>query len=215
MKSPWLTAIHTGLALLLLTPLVWAPGTFYPFSVGKAVYARSLIAVVFALWALLALARPQWPPPPGAILCALAAGLLVAALSAWTGVSAQRSLWSTYTRMGGLVDHAHWFAFALVLTATVRNAGDWHRLFNAGLCVGLVAALVAIARAYAPELAIPGLPPEARPHRISATTDNPTFLGAYMQVTALLAAGFLARSWTRAPAPATGYGIGDRTRALR
>ena len=139
MKSPWLTAIHTGLALLLLTPLVWAPGTFYPFSVGKAVYARSLIAVVFALW-------------------------------------------------------------------------------------GLVAALVAIARAYAPELAIPGLPPEARPHRISATTDNPTFLGAYMQVTALLAAGFLARSWTRAPAltgwtvapaPATGYGIGDRTRALR
>ena len=44
-----LVAVHAGLALVLLTPLVWAPEAYHPFAVGKAVYARSLIAVTFAL----------------------------------------------------------------------------------------------------------------------------------------------------------------------
>ena len=48
-------AIHAGIALILLTPLVVSPVVFYPYSVGKAVWARALIAVVFALWAVLAL----------------------------------------------------------------------------------------------------------------------------------------------------------------
>ena len=59
-----LAAVHAGLALVLLTPLVWAPETYHPFAVGKAVYARSLIAVTFALWTLLALRSPRWRPPP-------------------------------------------------------------------------------------------------------------------------------------------------------
>ena len=195
-----LAAVHTGLALVLLTPLVWAPETYHPFAAGKAAYARSLIAVTFALWTLLAVRSPRWRPPPGAILAALAASLAVAALSAWFGASPQRSLWSTYTRMEGLVDNAHWFAFALVLAGTLRGADGWNRLLNANLAVGLVGALVTVARFHMPDAWIFGAwPPEARYPRISATTDNPTFLGAYMQVIALLAAGYLARSCAAAP----------------
>ena len=197
------TGVHAGLALVLLTPLVWAPETYHPFAAGKAVYARSLIAVTFALWTLLAVWSPRHRPPPSAILAALAASLAVAALSAWFGVSLQRSLWSTYTRMEGLVDTAHWFALALVLAGTLRSVDGWNRLLNANLGVGLAAALVAIARFHLPEAPIfAALPPEERYPRISATTGNPTFLGAYMQVIALLAAGYLVRSWcAAAPAP--------------
>ena len=198
-----LGAVHTGLALVLLTPLVWAPETYYPFAAGKAVYARSLIAVTFALWTVLAVWSPRRRPPPSAILAALAASLAVAALSAGFGASPQRSLWSTYTRMEGLVDAAHWFAFALVLAGSVRGAHGWNRLLNVNLGVGLVAAVVAIARFHMPDAAIFGAwAPEPRYPRISATTGNPTFLGAYMQVIALLAAGYLARSWCAA-APAS------------
>ena len=194
--------VHAGLALVLLTPLVWAPETYHPFAAGKAVYARTLIAVTFALWTVLAVWSPRHRPPPSAILAALAASLAVAALSAWFGVSLQRSLWSTYTRMEGLVGTAHWCALALVLAGMLRSADGWNRLLNANLGVGLVAALVAIARFHLPEAPIfAAWPPEERFPRISATTGNPTFLGAYMQVIALLAAGYLARSWCAAPAP--------------
>ena len=158
-----LGAVHTGLALVLLTPLVWAPETYYPFAAGKAVYARSLIAVTFALWTVLAVWSPRRRPPPSAILAALAASLAVAALSAGFGASPQRSLWSTYTRMEGLVDAAHWFAFALVLAGSVRGAHGWNRLLNVNLGVGLVAAVVAIARFHMPDAAIFGAwAPEAR-----------------------------------------------------
>ena len=208
-----LASVRVGLALVLLTPLVWAPETWYPFAVGKAVYARSTIAVTFALWAVLALMHPRWRPPPGALLLALGASLAVAALSAALGVSLQRSLWSTYTRMEGLVDLAHWYAFALVLAATLRETGDWFRLLNLNLCVALVVAAVAILSFYAPETPIlAALPAESRYPRISGTTGNPLFLGAYMQAAALLAAGFLARSWLPQPPPG---GSGRRSRTPR
>ncbi len=206
-----LAAVHAGLALVLLTPLAWAPETYHPFAIGKAAYARSLIAVTFALWALLVAVAPRWGPRPGAILAALAAGLAAAAVSAGLGVSPQRSLWSTYTRMDGLVESAHWFAFALVLAAVLRGPRGWSRLLNANLGVGLVAALVAIARFHAPDAPIlDALPSESRLPRISATTGNPTFLAAYLQAIALLAAGFLVRSWARAAPSPGGAGRGRR-----
>ena len=195
-----LYAVHACLALVLLTPLVWAPETFHPFTVGKAVWSRSAIAAAFALWALLAALGPRWRPPPSALLAALALGLVAAAVSAAFGASPQRSLWSTYTRMEGLVDAAHWTAFFIVLTAVLRSTRDWSRLLNASLCAGLAVAVVAILRFHAPEAGPFGLLPESRYPRISATTANPTFLGAYLQATALLAAGFLARSFFPATA---------------
>ena len=205
--------VHAGLALVLLTPLVWAPETYHSFAAGKAVYARSLIAVTFALWTMLAVRSPRYRLPPSAILAALAASLAVAALSAWFGVSLQRSLWSTYTRMEGLVGTAHWFALALVLAGMLRSADDWNRLLNANLGVGLAAALVAIVRFHLPEAPFfAAWPPEERFPRISATTGNPTFLGAYMQAIALLAAGYLARSWCAPPPPPRSPGPAERQR---
>jgi len=82
-----LAAIRAGIALVLLTPLVTAPWTLYPFSVGKALWARTLIAAVFALWTVLALARPRWRPPRSILLALLAAGLVLGVLSAWFGIA--------------------------------------------------------------------------------------------------------------------------------
>lgn len=192
--------VHTCLALVLLTPLVWAPETFHPFAVGKAAWSRSLVAAAFAAWAVLAALWPRWRPPPSALLAALALGLAAEALSAVFGASLQRSLWSTYTRMEGLVGTAHWAAYALVLTAAIRSARGWERLLVAHLGVGLAVALAAVARYHAPEAQPFGLLPEGRFPRIAGTTANPTFLGAYLSAMALLAAGFLARSFCPAEA---------------
>ena len=72
-------AIHTGLALVLLTPLVFLPDIAHPFAVGKALYSRSLIAVVLALWAVLAAARPAWWPRSSVLILLVAASLAVGA----------------------------------------------------------------------------------------------------------------------------------------
>ena len=103
-EQPLVFAVRFGVVLLVLTPLVVAPYIVYPFAVGKAVWSRSMIEIAFALWAVLAVAHPAWHPPRSWLLAVLAAGLGVSVLSACFGVSVQRSLWSTYLRMQGVVD---------------------------------------------------------------------------------------------------------------
>ena len=53
----------------------------------------------------------------------LGAGLAVALISAAFGVGPQKSLWSTYERMQGIVNAAHWAAFALVAASVGRAPG--------------------------------------------------------------------------------------------
>ena len=213
-----LGAVRAGIALVLLTPLVTAPWTLYPFSVGKALYARVLIALMFALWAVLALMRPRWRPPPSALLAALAAGLAASALSAWSGVSPQQSFWSNYERMQGVVNAAHWAVFAMVAASVTRTWADWTRLLNANLAVGLCVSVFAVVRYAAPETPLPFPFREGYWPRIGASAGNPILLGAYLQAIALLAAGFLARSCCAAapsapvPAPRGGRGAARRSR---
>ena len=199
-----LAPIRAGIALVLLTPLVTAPWTLYPFSVGKALWARVLIAVVFALWSALALARPRWRPPRGVLLPLLAAGLALGLLSGWFGVSPQQSLWSTYERMQGLVNAAHWAAFAVVVASVARRPADWVRLLDVNLGVGFAVSVFAIVRFAAPGTPLPFPFMEGYWPRIGASAGNPLFLGAYLQAIALLAIGLLVRSCCAAPKVAAG-----------
>ncbi|MDE2789416.1 MAG: O-antigen ligase family protein [Paracoccaceae bacterium] len=189
-----LGTVRIGLALILLTPLVTAPWTLYPFSVGKALWARVLIAAVFTLWAALALMRPRWRPPRSALLAVLGAGLASAALSAGFGVSPDQSFWSTYERMQGVVNAAHWAAFALVVASVTRGEQEWTRLLNVNLGVGLAVSVLAILRYSTPDLPLPMPRSEGYWPRIGASAGNPILLGAYLQAIALLAIGFLVRS---------------------
>ena len=51
-------------------------------------------------------------------------------------MSPQRSLWSNYERMQGVVDQAHWFAFAVVLASMLRTGRDWRVLLALNLGAG-------------------------------------------------------------------------------
>lgn len=197
-----LCVIWTGIALLLLTPFIVTPRTVFPFVVGKALYSRALIEIVFATWVALAVIRPAYRPPRSRILVLLGAALGVAVLAACFGASPQRSFWSSYERMQGVVDQAHWFALALVLASTVRTARDWRILLNLNLTAGAVIALLAIEQ-------YSGLHYQQGYLRVSATTGNSIFLAAYLQVNVVIALGFLVRSFIPAaaadqPPPARG-----------
>ena len=190
-----LNAVRLGAALVLLTPLVVATHTVYPYAVGKAVYARSVIEVVFVLWVALALAWPAWRPPRSRLLVLLAAGFGVALLSAVFGVSPLRSFWSTYIRMQGVVELAHWFAFVVVLASVFRTSASLTRLLTLHLGVSLLVALGALVLYFGGILPLMGPLPAQELTRVSATLGNSTYLGAYLMVNVVLALGFLVRSF--------------------
>ena len=185
-------AVLAGVALVLLTPFVVMPETFYPYSVGKAVWSRALIEVVFTLWAGLALADPMARPPRSPLLVITGIGAAVAFLAAAAGADFQRSLWSSYERMQGVVDLLHWFAFFTVLVSVLRTPRAWRRLLALNLAAGTVLVLLVIARGLDLDLPFYGDLPESHRPRLVGPLGNPIFLGAYLAVNILMALGFAA-----------------------
>ncbi len=198
--------IWTGIVLILLTPFVVTPDTIFPFVVGKAVYSRSLIECIFGIWAILALFRPAYRPPRSWLLLLLAVNVGVSVLAACFGVSPQRSFWSTYERMQGVVDLIHWFAFAVVLASVLRTQRDWRIVLNLNIGAGLIMIVLVICLHCFEDTLFSTYDPDKRfvdeserfgvdSHgRISATFGNPLYLAAYLMINCLLAAGFLVLS---------------------
>ena len=201
MAKPWTSeqvlrfGVFAGIAFLLLTPFVVTPQTIFPFVVGKAVWSRSIIEVTFALWAALALAKPEYRPRRSWLVLLLGAGLGASLLAACFGVSFQRSLWSTYERMQGVVDLAHWFALAMVLVSMLRTAAAWRALLMVNAGAGAAMACLVIARHYALDVPFYGTAPEMHLPRLGGPFGNPIFLSAYMLANLMVALGIGVRSW--------------------
>ena len=189
-----LMAATSGVLLVLIMPLVISRETMYPFVVGKALYSRVFIELTFAVWLVLAVRNPSYRPVLSRLMIAFAVYLAISLLAGFTGVSLQRSLWSTYERMQGVVDLAHWFAFALVLTSLFRTPGDWRLLLNFSLLISLAMALMGVPSIIGGDLPFYELP-ETGP-RIVLTLGNATYVGAYTLINALVGAGLLAHSFT-------------------
>ena len=207
-----LYGIWTGFALILLTPFVVTPQTIFPYVVGKALYSRVIIEIVFGFWTLLAFLRPAFRPPRSRLLILFAIILGVTTLAAFYGVSVQRSFWSSYERMQGVVDLIHWFLFTVVLVSAVRTVRDWRILLNFNLGFSLTMALLAVGQKYyfsdAPFL-IWDL------QRVGTTLGNPIYLGMYVMVNIVVALGFLAQSFIPVATPAASppsESMGERRR---
>ena len=211
MENALLLSIRTVVFLVVLTPLVVTNQTLFPFVVGKALYARALIEIAVGLWLVLALMYPAYRPPRSWVLAAFGLYLVVALLAGVFGVSLQRSLWSTYERMQGLVDLAHWVAFALVLTSTIRTLPDWRTLLNFNLGVSLVMGLLGIAQQLE-SWNFPFYEFLRETSRLDITLGNPTYVAAYMLVNVMVALGFLAQSFQGAPPPERSVAVRRRRR---
>ena len=190
-------AIWTGIFLLLLMPLLVSTDTLFPFIVGKALHARAMILFVVGLWLVLAYAYPVFRPSRSWILLAFALYLGVSLISGLLGVSPQRSLWSTYERMQGVVDLAHWFLLAVVLTTIMRSRSNWTALLNLNLGVSLLIAFVGVAQHFGSSVPVYRFIEATT--RIDATLGNPTYVGTFMMVNILIGLGLLSRSIVQQP----------------
>ena len=176
-----------------VTPLIVTKDTLFPFVVGKAIFARSVIEVTFAFWVVLIIYYGQHRPPRSWVLAALGVWLLVSIIAGLLGVSPVRSLWSTYERMQGIVDLAHWFLFVMMAGSVFRTPQDWRLLFTVNLGVGGWVSVMGIGQYY-------GLFDSTileSANRITSSLGNATYMGACAMVNAMIGLSLLVHSWGR------------------
>ena len=188
MSTVMAVSLRGGLIFLLLMPLVVTPQTLSPFMLGKALYARTLIEIITALWIFGLLWKIAPRPPRSWVLLAFAVYVVIAAISAVWGVSFTRSIWSTYVRMTGVWDLFHWVLLVVVASAVIGSLKEWRTIINCNLGVALCLCLIALAQAA-------GLSTQCR---VSAALGHPSYLAAILVVTTILAVGLLIQSFLRA-----------------
>ena len=210
--SVLIIAIKVLLALVLVTPLIVMarplPDTFFPFIVGKAIYYRTLIEIAFGLWIVLALRDPRNRAPRSLLLPILAIYVFVTFLASVFGVSQTRSMWSTYERMQGFVDVAHWLLFVWVATAVLRTWIDWRALLNFNLLIAAIMGILGLSQ----QFQWGWLVYLSGGRRLDITLGNPTYVGVYMMVAIVISLAFLAHSFVKEEEPAQ---TGQRQRPRR
>lgn len=189
-----LLAVRTGILLVLFTPLIVSSGLLFPYVVGKAIFARSMIEVIFALWLILLIFYPEHRPSKSWVVIVLGLWLLVSLIASFAGVSLIRSLWSTYERMQGVIDLAHWVALSLVVSSVFRGFSDWRQLFTVNLAISSLVSLVAILQSFGILENFGALFPN---YRVASTLGNPTYLGAYTMISAIIGLGLLLSSFSK------------------
>ena len=188
-----LWAVWAGVLLVLLTPLIVSTGTYFPFVVGKAIYSRSIIEVTFVLWLILILYDPKYRLGRSWVVAAIGLWLLVSILAALAGVSPVRSMWSTYERMQGIFDLAHWFCFVIMAASVFRTFASWRVLFSVNLAIGTVVAVLGLGQHFD----LINFNWVGDSNRVESTIGNATYVGAYAAVNVLLGAGLVVQSFSR------------------
>ena len=203
-----LQAVRVGVMAVLIVPLIVTPSTYFPFVVGKAVYARTVIEITFALWVILIAYRPHHRPSRSWIVMAFGVWLAVSLAAGLAGVSPVRSVWSTYERMQGVFDLAHWFAYVLVAGSVFASPREWRVPFTFGLAVGVGVAAIGVSGLWWLDLDVVDVN-----GRLVSTLGNAAFLGAYAMFGSMIAVGMIVHSYAssepatvREPAPAVAQG---------
>ena len=201
MNLALLWGIRVGALLILLTPLIYSTSTVFPLVVAKAIWSRSLIEIIFAMWVVLSVRCPEYRPPRSWLVVIFALLVLAGLLAAFFGVSFQKSFWGNFERMKGVLDLAHWGVLLFVLISTVRGMTQWRLLLNAMVAVGLVVALLGLAQRLG--VTVPLFQIVKEQPRLDITLGNPTYVGGYMVTVCLVALGLLVDSLrVRRAAPA-------------
>ena len=128
---------------------------------------------------------PQWRSP--ALWCLLA-WLGVSVLAAIVGEYPTRSFWSTYWRMGGVVDLAHWTVYAIMVASMFRTPRHWKQLLITNTVVGGIVAAIGLGAYYWPTLVSPTLLHGAGP---SSTMGSSFHMGVYLSLTIGFAVAFM------------------------
>ena len=185
-----LWAVRIGVLLVLATPLIVRTDVYFPFVVGKAVYARTVIEITLTAWVALVLFYPQHRPPRSWVILMFAVWVAASWIAGLLGVSPTRSMWSSYERMQGVFDLAHWFAFVIIAASVFRSLRDWRLVFSVNLGLSTLVCVLGLGQ----HLGVWNSELLGDSNRISSTLGNATYVGAYALINALIGLGLVIQS---------------------
>lgn len=133
--------IQYGTFAALFTPLIMSQNFFFPFVCPKTIFFRILVDVIFSAYIVLALFHRKYRPKINSLFIVVALFLLVLILTSVVGVNFERSFWSTFERMTGLLTFFHLFGFFIVLTSVFKKREDWEKILGVSVVVGIILSL--------------------------------------------------------------------------
>ena len=133
--------VEWGTYVALLTPLIFIKDYFFPFVVPKTIFFRLVVDVIFIAYILLAISNSKYRPRFNVLTIVVSVFLAILILTSITGVSFERSFWSTFERMTGLLTFFHLYVFYIVLTSVFRERKYWERILTVSIVVGILICL--------------------------------------------------------------------------
>jgi O-antigen ligase/tetratricopeptide (TPR) repeat protein len=167
--------IKVLIVLSLFTPLVVSSDFVFPFVFPKTAAFQILVEIMFFLWLILIMSRPEFRPKRSRIFWAITIFLSVVILASLFGVSFGLSFWSAYERMTGIVTLLHYFAYFLILVSVLKSKKDWLLVFDFFIIASLILSLFAFGQ----KLDIKSFV-LAGEGRVSSTFGNPAYFAAYL-----------------------------------
>lgn len=167
LEKIYFTVIEWGVYLALFTPFIFIRDYFFPFVVPKTIFFRIVVNIIFIAYVLLAISNPEYRPKitPLSITITVFLGMLI--LTSFTGINLEKSFWSVFERMTGLLTFFHLYAFYIVLSSVFKERKYWERILSVSISVGILICLYTLT---SKEAATRG----------GGTLGNTSFLSAYL-----------------------------------
>jgi len=137
LKNTCLALVRWGTYLVLFTPLIVVTASFFPFVTPKTIYFRIIVDVIFAAYVVLAIYFPEYRPKINFLSVSIMLFVGAFLLTSYMGVNFERSFWSTYERMTGVVTILHLFAFFIAVTGVFKTRKDWDILLGLSILIGI------------------------------------------------------------------------------
>lgn len=189
-------------ALALVSPFVVSGDYYFPFITGKGFFFRSVVEVMVALYAILALAYPRYRPTRSVVNYAIL-GIVGASLVAVVfAVSPGKSFWSNFERMEGFIAIIHYALYALVLGSSLIKEQHWNWLFRTTLFMASVIGLYGLVQVLSNLPSVVAVAPQWSQSfpinqggvRLDGTFGNAAYLAVYALIHVFLGAWFAARA---------------------
>jgi len=144
LENIYFKIIEWGTYLALFAPFIFIRDYFFPFVVPKTIFFRIIVDIIFIVFILLAVSNEKYRPKITPLTLAIAGFLLAIILASVFGVNFNRSFWSVFERMEGLLTFFHLFAFYIVLTSVFKEKKYWERILSVSISIGVLIAFYAL-----------------------------------------------------------------------
>ena len=144
LEKIYLKIIEWGTYAILFTPLIFIKDYFFPFVSPKTIFFRIIVDIIFVAYLLLAVTNPRYRPKMSFLTIVISVFLAVLVLTSITGVNFERSFWSVFERMTGLLTFFHLFAFYLVLSSVFKERQQWEKILSVSILAGILVSFYAL-----------------------------------------------------------------------